>query len=324
MSDDTSAELIDGAGESLRRLEARFDDLDDVEGGLESLADEFDDDELEEIIEDLGNVVAVLDEAEDVLETLDLADLPEAIDFEEVLEAIEVGEIPEFLADDERDVGDVVDLRQLFRAVNLLELWSSTDLREFWHEKGEFDEAVDGLTDEAEESEAEDNETLIDEAVNEAAEMADGDGDDEGMMDEAVDDFKEGAKDAYGSAEQALEDGDLDEYQVIIQRQALEGIDKFRDALVETHGKFQELYEDNRKRMRRTDKSTHSRNPTAASTMTIDRSDMGGVAGKYSTVPQAVKYSTAPNRRRIYGKRFEQELEKRRRELEKQRGENDE
>jgi len=64
--------------------------------------------------------------------------------------------------------------------------------------------------------------------------------------------------------------------------------------------------------MRRQDTSTNSRNPTAASTISTDRLDLGS-GTRYSTVPQEVKLSTAPTRKRIYGRRFELERERQRR-----------
>lgn len=104
---------------------------------------------------------------------------------------------------------------------------------------------------------------------------------------------------------------DPEAYQVAIQQGAMEGIDAFRSALLETHAKFDRLYEFNREKMRRQDTSTNSRNPTAVSTLPTERAAVGSGV-KHSTVPQEVRYSTAPTRKRIYGRRFEQERKKRR------------
>lgn len=296
--------MLDTAEDALESLDEPMDDLED---GIEDVAADMDEGELKNFLEGLEALVTVLDEIEDLLQAVDLSDLVESIDRDELLEAIELGEIPDALG--EGDARDVVEFRQLFRAINLADLWGSTDLRQFWHEKGDLEDAADELDEKV------DDEGTIGEAVDDATDAIndddDGDGDD-GMFDGGMgEEMKEGAVSAYGSAEDAFEDGDLSEYQVIIQQQAMSGIDEFREGLLHTHEKFQKLYEYNRERMRRTDRGTNSRNPTAASTMPVERASRGDSA-KYSTVPKGVKYSTAPTRTRIYGQRFERELEKRR------------
>ena len=91
--------------------------------------------------------------------------------------------------------------------------------------------------------------------------------------------------------------------QAATQAQLDEAIDGFRELLVETHARLDELREANKERFDGVDQPT-SRNPTAVSTL----STHGGppkAASTVSTVPRNVRHSTGPSRRRIYGRRFE-------------------
>lgn len=276
----------------LAEAEDCLTNVEDCLGGVETLED-LENDTLEELLGDVETLMRVATETEELLDAIDLSDLPEAIDGDELLEAIEIGEIPDVLADDDAGATDLVDFTQLFRAINLLNAWDATDLGDLWQEKQELEDAIDDL----------------------------GDGEDAGFVEDAVSDLADGSDDLLdedlgAEAKEALGDIDIardpEAYQVAIQQQAMEGIDAFRSALLETHERFEQLYEFNRERMRRQDTSTNSRNPTATSTVPVDRRDLGGGA-RYSTVPQQVKYSTAPTRKRIYGRRFEIEREKQRR-----------
>ncbi|MDJ1431722.1 hypothetical protein [Halostagnicola sp. A-GB9-2] len=300
MSEDEDASAADSifreATEHLESLKAQLEPVESLE--------ELDDEALESVLGDVDALVNVATELEDLLETVDLENLPEAVDGDELLEAIDVGEIPEALdGDDEGGVGDVVDFSQVFDAVDLLSAWNATDLTDIWKETQELEEAVDDLASSEDgglASEAASAVTGDDELVGGEDGLLGGDEDD-GLLDD-VD-----PKDALGSIDV---EQNPEAYQVFIQQQATEGIDEFRDALLKTHGKFEKLYELNREKMRRQDTSTNSRNPTAASTIQTDRRDLGGGA-RYSTVPRKVKYSTAPTRKRIYGRRFELERKRR-------------
>ncbi|WP_255167828.1 hypothetical protein [Natrononativus amylolyticus] len=286
---DQLATLLDDAENSLTDLEETLEGVDT----LDDLAD----DELEAVLDNVTLLADLADEVEDVLDAIDLTDLPEVIDVSALLEAIEVGEIPDALADGDAD--DVVRLRNLIRAINLQELWDAANVRELWEAKRDLEDTVD---------EGEEADSLVGEAVDS---VTDDDEDDElidtdGEMLEGDVEMGVGGEDGFG-----LDSEETEPYETMIQHQAMEGIDEFRDALILTHGKFEKLYEFNREKMRRQDTSTNSRNPTAASTVPVERNDLGH-AGRHSTVPKQVRHSSAPGFDRVYGPRFERELEKRR------------
>lgn len=298
-SGDSFDALLEDATESLGRLEETVGESDAIE--------DLDDDTLETVVGDLDTLVRVAEEVGDLLEAMDLSELPDAIDGDELLDAIELGEIPDVLADDDHGVTDLVDFTELFDAIDLLNAWNAADLTDVWQAKRELDDATDDLGDG-------DDAGMLEDAVSDIVTGDDGDGD--GLLGDDEDGVLDTGMDAGSAAKEALGDIDVAEdpeaYQVAIQQQAMEGIDAFRSALLETHEEFEKLYEFNREKMRRQDTSTNSRNPTAAATIPTERRDLGGGA-RYSTVPQTVKLSTAPTRKRIYGRRFEIERERQRR-----------
>jgi len=296
MSDAESADNF------LEEADAGLERLEDTLGNVDAI-DELEGETVETVIGDVDTLVRVADELVELLNELDLSELPDAVDEEELLDAIDVGEIPDAIANDDDGVSDAVEFTKLFDAIDLLNAWNATDLTDIWQEKRELDDAVDDLADG-------DDAGMIEDTVSDLADDDDGQlvGDDEALIETDMD--------AVSATKAALGDIDVAEdpeaYQVAIQQQAMAGIDAFRTALLETHERFERLYEFNREKMRRQDTSTDSRNPTASSTIPTDRRDLGGGA-RYSTVPQDVKLSTAPSRKRIYGRRFELERERRRR-----------
>ncbi|WP_222918714.1 hypothetical protein [Natrinema sp. SYSU A 869] len=307
-SADTFDALLENATESLDRLEETLGESDAL--------DDLDDDTLETVVGDLDTLVRVAEEVVELLEAMDLSELPDAVDGDELLDSIELGEIPDVLANEDEGVSELVDFTELFDAIDLLNAWNATDLTDIWENKRELDDAVDDLEDG-------DDAGMVEDAVSD---IANGDEDGDGLLGDDEDGVLDTGMDAGSMAKQALGDIDVAEdpeaYQVAIQQQAMQGIDAFRTALLETHETFENLYEFNRKKMRRQDSSTNSRNPTAAATMPTERRDLGSGA-RYSTVPQEVKLSTAPTRKRIYGRRFELERERQRRNKRQQSNNND-
>ncbi|WP_254765725.1 hypothetical protein [Salinilacihabitans rarus] len=297
--------------------EAAAEGLDGLEDALRSIDDLVDPDEehLGSVIDRLDRLERVAREAEELLASIDLAELPDAVDEEELVEAVETGEIPDAIAEGEAD--EVVRVRRLLRAINLRELLDVGNVVEISREANEFEEAVgnvrdggdggedDGILGKATDAVGDDEGGMLETAVEEGEELvAEG-------KEAASDEFGVGSLDPAEGEEFGLDAEDTEAYQRMVQDRAVASIEEFREALLVVHGKFQKVYDFNREHLRREDASTHSRNPTAASTMPIERADMRA-ADRLSTVPRQVKYSTAPGFDRIYGSRFERELEKRR------------
>lgn len=257
-----------------------------------------------EMAEVLNDLQAVVEEADELLDAMDLTELPSAVDAEDADEVIREDELPEAIAN--LDPEEAIRLRKLLAVIDIGELWDSVDVRDVWRNKREFEEALEEL----DETDDEDVLPFVDDLTDDDG-FVDGltdDGDDDGFVD--VDMDGDGVMDGDG-----LLGGDGDDavdvpdeaYQTAVQSQLSNSVDEFRDGLVAVHQKLARLREENQERIDSTGQP-NSRNPTAHSTLTSGRG-RSDVDTRYSTVPAESKYSNAPNRRRIYGSRFEKHAE---------------
>ncbi|MFC6906131.1 hypothetical protein [Halalkalicoccus tibetensis] len=220
----------------------------------------------EDVIETAEEIWDVLDEAEDVLETLDLEEVPDVIELDELPDAVDVEEIPEAIADDED--GDAIDLTDLKDAIRFRELWEAADIGDLREEQEELEEEIDDVTDDDVDGANEDDGGLLDTEL--------------GMGDGAHMQF------------------DPENRQQHIENLISKAVGGFRTALLETHDKLRLLYKYNQEKLSGQD----SLNPTAVSTMPSGPL-ANSASTRRSTVPSQVKYSRADNPRRIYGRRFD-------------------
>ncbi|WP_338727017.1 hypothetical protein [Haladaptatus sp. DJG-WS-42] len=109
------------------------------------------------------------------------------------------------------------------------------------------------------------------------------------------------------SDEAVDEPDDLDQFsQLAVQKKASKAVDEFREELLKARARLKALHDTNVERTTPDSRQPSSRSPTAVST--VPSRNSGSVLGlRGSTVPEETKYSTAPNRPRIYGSRFEEE-----------------
>lgn len=246
-----------------------FEDLltrtDEVLEMIESKADE---DELGPLLSQLDDVEDVIDEAEDVLSTMDLSELVGAVDWESLPDAVDASKLPDAIG--EGDLGDAIDVRELLAALDVSALFDNVDELELWREKREFDDELEDV-------------------------RGEGSDDGAGGFDLDVDVDRESLGD----------DVDPRAVQAAVQREISGAVGEFREKLIEAHHRLDEIREENEARFDEKRNRTRSRNPTAGfSTMPRGPTGTGG-ATRHSTVPEETKYSTAPNRKRIYGDRFE-------------------
>lgn len=226
----------------------------------------------EDVQELVDDIVDVAEEAEELLATVDLDDVPEAVDLDGVDDAVEAEDVPEAVA--ERDPGEVVNLAALHKLVELGKLWDEVDVREAWRNAEELDDEVDDV--------------LSLEAIDENQEVDDedrekGDVTDHGLSGEVP---SEALATTLGS-------------------EIRDAAEEFREALLDTHDRLAELRAENEERTESAGQPA-SRNPSAFSTMAmVGRDRPTGARG--STVPRETRYSRTPNFRRIYGHRFEEE-----------------
>lgn len=240
------------------------------------------------LLDDLEDVV---DEAEDLLSSMDVGGLADAVDWEVVPEAFDAKDVVAAMDDDE----DAVDLATLRELVDLSEVWTDMDVREVWRNSRQLADEVDDLT--GERADRYDGSPL-ETAGSDEDSFAAGD-------DDSVAASGDGAPAAVATTAGG---GDADHFdpesvENAVQLGVSEAVGEFRESLLETHERLARVRAANADRFpdrRRTD----SRNPTAVRTMASSEQTASGRC-TYSTVPEETKYSSAPNRRRIYGDRFE-------------------
>ena len=204
-----------------------------------------------------------------VLKTTDADELLKTVDFDEIDSVVDLDSIGE--AVESGDISDAVELTNLRKLVEFGQLWQTIDLSELVSSKDEITETVGQLT---------------------------GDDDGEGGLFDGIE-----MDDLTGDGEMAQGLTDPEMMQAATQAQLDDAIDGFRDLLVETHVRLDQLREANKQRFDGVDQPT-SRNPTAVSTLST-HSGPPKAGSAVSTVPRNVRHSTGPSRRRIYGRRFE-------------------
>ncbi len=179
---------------------------DEVQSGLDGLVSAFGSNEFDTISTEAEKLWTVLDEGEDVLDELDLTDLPDVVELSELPDVIELEDTSE--AVDEGDAGEIIDLRSLANAIKFRELWSSTDVRSLWKESDEFTDALEAI----------------------GIGSGDSDNDGNGML--AMDD------DLKNEVQSEL-------YESKLQSQLQESVDEFRESLMDTRNDLKEIKEEN-------------------------------------------------------------------------------
>ncbi|WP_336343407.1 hypothetical protein [Halalkalicoccus ordinarius] len=233
---------------------------------------EADDETVIEIAEGLWTIV---DEALDVLETIDFEELPDAIDFEEFPDAIEAEKFSSAIQ--AGDAARAIDLAELYEAVDLRELWRAVDLTSLRKEERELREEIERFLEENGEAIGADDGSASDDDEN------------------GESDLLRNTANAFLGAESR---------QQALQQRIGKAIDAFRVALLETHATIRDLYEANQRKLGGSGRHSGSRNPTARSTRS--RGPLpDSISTRVSTVPRRVRHSRTKPRPRIYGRRFE-------------------
>lgn len=261
-----------------------------AEGAVESLLGALSDGTVTEASDDLEELRNVVEETSELLETVDLTQIPEAIDASDIDEAIDASDIPDAIA--EGDVNEAVRYSKLLTLIEFDELLDTVDIRSFRQNKEELDAAVEEFVDDRDE----DTGWIVFDALKwlvETASSVGGDGGDGFAIDVDAGEMTELASD-----EQVK--------QVAMQSKLREAVEEFRESIFEAHERMKELREQANEQV--TEKTggieqPSSRNPTAYST--LPSTERSRLQTQFSTVPRNTRYSTASNPPRIYGSRFE-------------------
>jgi len=249
-------------------------DTDEIEALLERAAaateqaqEAIEQDDLETVLERIEELLVLADEAEDITSRVDLADLVRTVDWSDLPDAVDSAGVVEAIRSG--DVKEAVALRKLVSLSDLPELWDSVNVRELWREYREFEDALEDFGDETDEN-------------NGATARSDG-----------------GQFDGPGG----LSEFDPETVENAVQSKVSDAVGEFRQSLLDARERLSALKETNRERTGGFE--NRSRNPTAGFS-TMPSKGSPGDASQHSTIPEETRHSGAPNRRRIYGTRFEE------------------
>lgn len=201
---------------------------------LESSVTDGNDDEA--VVTTAEELWTILEEAIDVIETIDFEGLPDAIDAEALPEAIDADRLADAL--ETGDATEALDLAALYEALDLRKLWQAVDVPALRKEEHELQAEIDSFLgkDGSEDESSEPGKSVIDETTKSLA-----------------------------SAESR---------QQLLQAKIGAAIDAFRAALLEAHLRSRRLYEANRQSFDRSNSrnpsltATMPRGPLPASAST--------------------------------------------------------
>ena len=243
-------------------LEQLFDRLANaLEGLLRAVAEEASDEALASTAAELWDVVA---EFEDVLETVDLERLPDAVDGEALPDVLDLERLSEAIR--ERDPKLALDLDTLRRAIELRELWNAVDLADFGRES--------------------------DELRSELEDVLGPDAFDSNDDSEAAEELEAFTEDVKGEATNAA-----------FQQEVRERLEPAREAVIDAHATFEELYESHQRGSGYEGRRPSSNNPTAVSSMPVGPLP-ASVSTRVSTVPTDVRHAKVEAFPRVYGRRW--------------------
>lgn len=207
----------------------------------------------------------ILEEAIDVIETIDIEGLPDAIDVEALPEAIDADRLADAL--ETGDATEALDLAALYEAVDLWTLWQAVDVPALRKEEHELQAEIDSFLGK------EESENGSEDAGESGTSM-----------------IEETAKSLAGAESR----------QQLLQSRIGAAIDAFRAALLGAHLRSRRLYEENRRSFER----SGARNPSLTATMPRGPLP-ASASTRVSTVPTRARHSHTKGRPRIYGRRFE-------------------
>lgn len=236
-----------------------------VKAGTERLLQEAETDAPDETLSSKAKELwDVVEEVEDLLETIDLEKLPDTVEVSALPDLLDLEELPNAIRENDPDLA--LDLSTLRHAVKLRELWNTVDLVDFGREMRQL-------------------KAELEDVVGPDALESNGDSEAAAEVTKFVDEVK----------------GDATN--VAFQQETKERIDAARNAVVEGHSKFEELYESNLRGSGYAGRRPVSNNPTAVSSVPHGPLP-ASVSTRVSTVPTNVRYAKLDASPRIYSRRW--------------------
>jgi hypothetical protein len=206
----------------------------------------------------------VVTELEDVLETIDFEGLPDAVEVSALPDLVDVDELPSAISEADPDLA--LNLGELRRVIKLRALWNAVDLVDFSEESRQLSaELKDVLGPDAFESSGDS---------------------------EAADDLESFTGEIRGEATNAA-----------FQQELKKRIETGREAVIDAHATFEELYESTSQGTGYAGRKPSSNNPTAVSSMPVGPLP-ASVSTRVSTVPTDVRLANVDGFERVYGRRW--------------------
>ncbi|MDS0475179.1 hypothetical protein [Natrinema sp. 1APR25-10V2] len=211
-----------------------------------------------------AELIDVVGEIDDLLETIDFERLPDAIDASALPDLIESDRIPDAIR--ERNPDLALDFGSIRRVIVLRELWNAVDLvgfqRELRHLKRELEDVV------------------------------------------GPDAFgSSGDSEAAAEIRNFVAEVKPDATNAALQQEAKKGAKTARKGVIDGHSKFEELYESTQRGSGYAGRRPVSKNPTAVSSVPYGPLP-AGVSTRVSTVPANVRHAKVDALPRIYGRRW--------------------
>jgi hypothetical protein len=233
--------------------------------GLERLLREVADETPDEALAATASELAdVVTESGELLDTIDVDRLPDAVDIAALPDIVNLGALPKAVS--EREPFAAVDFDALREAITLGELWNTVDLVDFGREAGDVEAELEDVV------------------------GPDAFGSDDGS--ETTEEAESFVDDLKGEATNAA-----------FQQEVNERIEAGREAVIDAHAAFEELYESNQHGTGYEGRKPSSNNPTAVSSMPVGPLP-ASVSTRVSTVPTNVRHAKVEAFPRVYGRRW--------------------
>ncbi|OVE85321.1 hypothetical protein [Natronolimnobius baerhuensis] len=220
----------------------------------------------ETVSETAAELWDVVDEFEDLLETVDLEKLPDAVDVSALPDLIDLAELPAAIRESDPDL--MLDLSQIRRAIHLRELWNAVDLVDFGSELRQLKDELEDV-----------------------------------IGPDALASSGAGESDAVAEVKQFVDDVKPEATNAAIQQEVAEGTTAARKAVVEGHSRVEDLYESNQRGSGYAGRRPVSKNPTAVSLVPHGPLP-ASISTRVSTVPTNVRGAAVDAPRRIYARRW--------------------
>ena len=244
-----------------------FEQLSDqVRAGTERLLRETDDGSTETLAETAAELWDVVDEFEELLETVDLEKLPDVVDVSALPELLDLAELPAAIRESDPDLA--VDLSTIRHVIRLRERWNEVDLLEFGTELGQLKAELEDVVG---------PDTLASSGT--------------------------GGSEAAAEVKRFVDDVKPEATNAAIQQEVKEGATAARKAVVEGHSKFERLSESTGRGSGYAGRKPVSNNPTAVSSVPYGPLP-ASISTRVSTVPANVRGARVDAPRRIYARRW--------------------